>query len=97
MTTIKTFDQTGDFQASYAAERYLTDRGFAVGSMQRDAMRGILFGNFIISKWRGMNKAEISALHGVMRGDGRNGPVYADLFDSAPAAAKFAFEREVTA
>jgi hypothetical protein len=46
-----------------------------VGQMQGTFPRGLLFGDYLISKWRGMNKAEISALHGVMDGDMRNGPV----------------------
>jgi hypothetical protein len=92
MSQIKTFDRTGDFEANNDAEQFLRDRGFSVGSSQGPADRGILFGNFHISKWRGMNKAEIKALHGVIRGEGRNGPLQVILFDSAPDSAKFAFD-----
>lgn len=96
MTTTKTFDRTGTFEASNDAEKFLHDRGFSFGSSQCDAGQGVLFGNFSISKWRGMSRAEIKALHGVIRGDGRNGPVHVDLFDSAPAHAHDAFAIVVT-
>lgn len=95
MNIVKTFDRAGEFSATRDAEKFLSDRGFSTGSMQMDADRGILFGDFCISKWRGMSKAEINALHGVIRGDGRNGPVTVILFDSAPDDAKAAFAIEV--
>jgi hypothetical protein len=90
----KTFDNQGDFKANYAAEQFLRERGFSVGSMQRGDPRGILFGHYDIQKWRNLRKADIQALHGVMRGDMRNGPVTIELFDSAPAEAQAAFHAE---
>lgn len=92
----KTFSESGVFKANWAAEKYLTERGFSVGSSQGQERRGILYGEYQISKWRGMNRAEIAALHGVMRGDGRNGPVYIDLYDHAPAEAQEAFDLAMT-
>jgi hypothetical protein len=95
MTITKTFDRPGDFNAERDAEKYLSARGFSIGSSQGPERRGILFGDFVISKWRGFSKADIQALHGIMRGDGRNGPVYIDLFDSAPEAAKRVFDSDI--
>lgn len=87
----KTFTGPNDFDAVYEAETWLKSRGFAYGSMQRDSPRGIMFGDFDISKWRNLNKADIKALHGVMRGDMRHGPVIVELFETAPVTAQDAF------
>lgn len=69
------FEGVYTFDAARAAENWCSARGISVGQMQGLSPRGLLFGDYLISKWRGMNKAEISALHGVMDGDMRNGPV----------------------
>lgn len=87
----KTFDRKGTFNALHDAEKFLRDRGFSLGSSQADGPQGIMFGDYAISKWRNMGKAEISALHGVMRGDGREGPLTIFLLDHAPDEAKAAF------
>ena len=70
-----TFKGTNTFAAAHAAEDWCRTRGISVGQMQGPSPRGLLFGDYLISKWRGMNDAEIKALHGTMVGDMRNGPV----------------------
>src|ERR1041385_2356913 len=84
------FSEDGDFASSRAAEVFLAAKGFSVGIMQGPSPRGILFGDILISKWRNMNKREIAALHGVMTGPMRNGPVKITIYDSAPEEAKAA-------
>lgn len=86
-----TFDEPGTFVANYAAERWLRDRGFSIGSSQCDQPRAIWFGDCYISKWRGLNAAERRDMHAVMTGDGRNGPVHIELCAGATSEAIKAF------
>jgi hypothetical protein len=69
------FDQSGDFSAINAARDWCGERGVSVGQMQRDEPMGLLVGEYFISKWRNMTKAERAELDGVITGDKRNGPV----------------------
>jgi hypothetical protein len=79
-----------DFSASRAAERFLKRAGFSVGREQRGAPRGILFGDYNIQKWRNLTEANRDALHGIMTGDMRSGPVSIIIFSIAPEQAKIA-------
>lgn len=69
MSYYKTFKADGDFGAMYAAERWLKEHGFSVGSTCRGYPRGIMFGEWDIAKWRNLDSKDVAALHGVMRGD----------------------------
>lgn len=75
----ETFSGTRDFEASAKAEAWCEEHDLSVGHMQRNDQRGILQGTFDIQKWRNLNHAERMALHGVMSGDMRRGPVHVDL------------------
>lgn len=82
---VKVFEGNGDFAALHAAEAFLHSVGASVGQNQRGAPTGILFGDYLISKWRGMSAAERAALHGqIDEGDHRFGPIRVRIFDSAP-------------
>lgn len=78
------FDQRGTFEAMRAAEQWCRDNGISCGSSQVMAPRGLLRGDFCISKWRNMSKAEIAALDGTMSGDMREGPVTITMRDLTP-------------
>ena len=78
------FTGMSDFEASRAAEAWCAGHGISVGEMQGPAPRGLLVGDFDISKWRNMSRKQIGALHGQMTGDHRNGPVRITLFDNCP-------------
>lgn len=81
---IKTFEDRGDFQAFYAATKWLDDNGYSYGSMQSDAPIGIMKGKFFISKWRGLSRDEIRRLDGVVEGDNkRDGPVTVTIYENA--------------
>jgi len=82
------------FEASNAAENFLRERGFSFGSTQVGGPQAILFGDRIVSKWRNLNKKERAAVHGVITGDIRNGPVEVDIYDSAPDEAITAFAKD---
>lgn len=79
-----TFSDLGDFTAAHRAVAMLEDCGFSVGHLQAHAPRGILFGLYDIQKWRNLNSAERQALHGVMSGNMRTGPVVVEIFEGAP-------------
>jgi hypothetical protein len=78
---IKTFNETGDFAAVHAAEKWCSENGISVGTMQAGSPRGLKRGNYTISKWRNMFHEEIEDLDGTMTGDMRNGPVHIELKD----------------
>lgn len=94
---VKTFSQKGDFEAMSAAENFLKVAGFSIGSSERGSPRGIMFGDYDISKWRHLSQSEIDDLHGRMTGDGRNGPLTVTIFEFAPQEAKRAFHKTALA
>ncbi len=93
---VKTFAQTGDFEANTAAEHFLEQAGFSVGTMQRGDPRGIMFGDCVISKWRNLHHLEKQAMHGQMTGNMREGPITVTIFESAPQEAKRDFHKIAT-
>lgn len=96
MNFSKTFSQTGDFEAVRAAEAFLAAAGFSVGIMQAHSPRGILFGDYDISKWRNMSRHEKEELDGEMIG-GRDGPVKVSIYPYASRDARRAFAAALAA
>jgi hypothetical protein len=78
----KTFEQTGDFEAVHAAEKWCADNGISVGTMQADAPRGLKRGDYNILKWSNLDKSDEQSLDGRMTGDMRNGPVCIELTEA---------------
>ncbi len=76
---IKTFNNPGTFQASYAAEAWLKENGYSVGTMCGKLPRGILKGDIHIAKWKNLTGPERKACCGTMFGDMRNGPVHVEI------------------
>lgn len=85
------FHDAGDFCALRAAERFLASAGFSVGSGCKGCDTGILFGDWVIAKWRNLTRSEQAVLHGVMTGDRRNGPVMIRLTVHCPPEGRKAF------
>ena len=86
-----------EFSASHDAERWCEARGISVGHMERDRPRGLLFGDFEISKWRNMTTAEQRELHGHMvagAGSFRGGPITVRLFTVSAEPAVVAREED---
>jgi hypothetical protein len=75
----ETFSGERDFEASGKAEAWCEAHGLSVGELARNDQRGILLGDFAIAKWHNLNHGHRMALHGVMSGDMRRGPVHVDL------------------
>jgi hypothetical protein len=74
-TVTRVFAETGEFAASHAAEEWCARHGISVGFMQRRDPRGLLYGDYAISKWRNLTAEHRRSLDGRMTGDMRNGPV----------------------
>ena len=96
MSYYKDFRADGDFGAMRAAEDWLRERGFSVGSTCSGYPRAIMYGDYSIAKWRNLGREEIRTLHGVMRSDVSSGSfrgagVVIELLDRAPADAIAAF------
>lgn len=74
-----------DFSAYSAATAKLKELGVSHGSMQRDALIGLAYGDYDISKWRNLGHEDILLLDGVMQCSGplgfRNGDVTIYLAD----------------
>lgn len=79
-----------DFGAQYAAEKWLTDRGFSFGSSQANGPQAIWHGDCDISKWRNLSAEEKRDAHAIMEG-GRSCTVRITLRAHAPAEAVAAF------
>lgn len=63
---IRTFDEPGEFESLRAAEKWLKDRGFSLGTLQRGAPIGVMLGDCDISKWRNLDADERAEMHGVL-------------------------------
>jgi hypothetical protein len=79
-----TFNQTGDFKAVNAAQKWLHENGYSYGSMCMDMPIGILKGDWCIAKWRNLNAKERKQLDGqLISKDFREGPVVIQLKEPA--------------
>ena len=87
------YNDTGTFAAFRRAEQELGAAGFAIGAGQRGAPTGLMFGSYLVSKWRNLNAQQRAELHGVIEGDRRDGPLLVTIFDDAPRAAREAVGR----
>ena len=79
----KTFKAHGNFEAFYAAEKWLRENGYSVGSMERDAPIGIAKGDCYISKWRNLGNDKTLLDGVIVEGDKRDGDVTIIIFDEA--------------
>lgn len=73
---IQTFTGSSDFEANSAAEKWCREQGISYGSMQRDAPRGLMWGDYDIPKWRNLDAEDVAGLDGRMTSaDFRAGPI----------------------
>ncbi len=72
------------FKTEDAAQKALKDAGFSLGKMQRDAPRGIMFGDIEVMKWRNLSEKDVVYLHGVYQRRSRGGPVRIMMLETAP-------------
>lgn len=84
------FSDRGDFAAFVSASAFAKRAGFCVGSTCAGHPTGLMHGYDYVAKWRNLSIAERAALHGVMFGDIRHGPIMVVIFDLAPFEARVA-------
>lgn len=77
--------QTYTFPNEAVAERILREAGFAIGTLQGGAPRGLMHGDYVVMKWRNLGDGHRETLHGVYARHDRGGPVTVKLFDRCPA------------
>jgi len=75
------FNQLGTFAATYAAEAWCREHSISVGASEQGKPRGLLRGDWVVSKWHNMTQQERAALDGRMTGDMRDGPVFIEIRD----------------
>lgn len=87
---IRTFTAAGnEFEALNEARSFLAAHGFSVGSLQRGAPIGVMFGDYKIAKWRNLDSEDIADLHGRLEsknGSFRTGPITLRIRSDAPQA-----------
>jgi hypothetical protein len=76
-----TFNQTGDFQALYAAQAWCEQADISYGSLCRAKPVGLMRGEFGIAKWKHISAEQRKQLDGTITGDFRNGPVTIEIKD----------------
>lgn len=69
------FEGSVDWEAVGRAEKWLADNGYSLGVMQRNDPRGVLKGDYRISKWRNMTPRHRLELDGTLEGNMRHGPL----------------------
>lgn len=86
-----TFDDAGEWVASSKARALLNEAGFSVGPNQRGAPTAAMFGAYLVSKWRNLNREQRAETHATIEGDTRHGPVRIRLLPACPheGAARF--------
>ena len=87
----KEFAGSKDFEAYYAAEKWIRESGLHDGSMQRDAPIAITKDDWCAGmKWRDIYREGKLTLDGIIcAGDKRNGMVTIVMFDEDDAREKY--------
>ena len=82
------------FADTPTAEKALTEAGFSIGTTQRDAPRGLMLGDGVISKWRNLDGDERGELDGAVTrvAAGPGSPVKVFINHPVSAAAMQAFQ-----
>lgn len=83
-------DGEEEWAAYHRAEKFLTDAGFSIGSMQRGFPTVAMFGDWDVSKWGNMTARERKDSHVYIegaRGTFRGGPIRVSVRSNCPAEA----------
>src|SRR3546814_5739015 len=82
------YNDVGTFAAYNRMVREIGAAGFAIGASQVGSPVGLMFGHYIVSKWRNLNQQQRAELHGIVEGDRRTGPLLVTIYDDAPREAR---------
>lgn len=78
----ETFHKQGTFESMYAAQAWLTERGYNYGSTCATMPVAITIRPYELPwKWKNFTKEDEKSIDGVMIGDMRDGPVTIHLFN----------------
>jgi len=78
------FEDTEDFAAYHRAESWCHENGYSTGSMCAPLPTAIKKGDYNISKWKNLSKAEIKAIDGTIKTIGidfRSGPIELTIYE----------------
>src|SRR3546814_18749727 len=82
------YNDVGTFASYNRMVREIGAAGFAIGASQVGSPVGLMFGHYIVSKWRNLNQQKRAELHGIVEGDRRTGPLLVTIYDDAPREAR---------
>lgn len=82
----KVFKADGDFGAFYAAEKWVRENGYSVGSMERDRPIGLAKGDYYISKWRNLGEDKLLLDGVIAEGSKRENDITVIIFDDEDKA-----------
>jgi len=76
-----TFEGTNDFEAVNKAAAWCHEKGFSVGSMCRDEPIGLMYGDYLVAKWKNMTPKERRTVDGKITSHNfRSGSVTVTVF-----------------
>ena len=82
---VKKFDIPGTFESMYAAQHWLTEKGYGYGSSSCGypvaVMKGDYYDYGLPHKMKNFTAKEIASVHGQITGNLREGPVTVTLYE----------------
>lgn len=82
---IKKFDVPGTFESMYAAQGWLTEKGYGYGSSSCGypvaVMKGSYYDYDLPEKMKNFTAKETASVHGIITGELRYGPVTVHLYE----------------
>jgi len=80
----KEFKVDGTFHSMYAAESWLREKGYTSGSGCVGHPTAVMKGNYydynLPHKMKNFSKKQTASVHGIMKGDIRDGPITVELY-----------------
>lgn len=84
----KEFKVEGTFNSMYAANEWIIEKGYMIGSTDCDPkgghraaiMKGDYYAYSLPHKMKNFTKKQIDLIHGIMKGNLREGPVTVELY-----------------
>ena len=81
----KTFKVKGTFQSMYAAEKWLSEKGYSAGSSSATHPTAVMKGDYysygLPHKMKNFTSKQKKIIHGILFGDLREGPVTVHIYE----------------
>jgi hypothetical protein len=91
------FTGTDRFEAYNKAAAFCRRAGFSIASTCKGDPTAIMFGDWLVAKWRNLSQFERAGVHGAIQGNRQTGPVTAILTGRCPLEGQIAFAAEASA